>query len=176
MFERFTQSAKDVVRAAVERGEKAGAATPAHLLAALLDREHTDGAAALAHFGVDRERAADAVRARQRRGGLNEREAAALAELGIDLDAVVDAVEREHGAGAMASRGARRRFGARFTTEAKRVLERSLREALDLRDKHIGDEHLLLALLALGDADDLGLDYTEVRSWLTGTRRGTGTR
>lgn len=172
MFERFTDSAKEVVRAAVEKGQRAGATTPAHLLLALLDRE--DGA--LAHFAVDRSRVADAVRDRQRRGGLSERDAQALAGLGIDLDAVVDAVEREHGAGAMAPRGGRKRFHTPFTAEAKRVLERSLREALDLRDKHIGDEHVLLALLALGDADDLGLTYPDVRAWLTGTRRGTGTR
>ena len=38
-----------------------------------------------------------------------------------------------------------------FTPVAKRVLERSLREALDLGHNYIGTEHLLLALLTLGE-------------------------
>jgi ATP-dependent Clp protease ATP-binding subunit ClpC len=38
-----------------------------------------------------------------------------------------------------------------FTPVAKRVLERSLREALDLGHNDIGTEHLLLALLTLGE-------------------------
>ena len=41
-----------------------------------------------------------------------------------------------------------------FTPPAKKVLELSLREALNLGDDHIGTEHLLLGLLA--EADDVG--------------------
>ncbi|GGS21667.1 MULTISPECIES: Clp protease N-terminal domain-containing protein [Actinokineospora] len=174
MFERFTAAAREVVRDAVAKGD--AVVTPEHLVLALLDREHTTGAAILAHFGVDRERVAETLAAKHRRGGLSEADAEALAKLGIDLDAVVAAVEREHGTGAMAPKRGRRRFHTTFTAEAKRVLERALREALDCRDTFIGDEHVLLALLALGAEADLGLRYTDVRGWITASRRGTGTR
>jgi ATP-dependent Clp protease ATP-binding subunit ClpA len=173
MFERFTDSARGVVRGAVGKGEDAGAVAPEHLLLALLERPGT-GTAVLADLDVDRDAVAEAVRERHRRGGLSRADAEALADLGIDVDAVVAAVEREHGPGAMAPSGGRRRFHTPFTAEAKRVLEQSLREALDLRDKHIGDEHILLALLVLGAEAEVGVSYTDVRARLTASRRGTG--
>ncbi|MGW5050952.1 Clp protease N-terminal domain-containing protein [Actinokineospora sp. NPDC004072] len=174
MFERFTAAVRELVRDAVEKaGKEVG---PEHLMLALLERQHTTGAAVLEHFGVDRERVAAGQLARLRRGGLTDADAEALAKLGIDLDSVIAAVEREHGAGALAPNRGRRRFHPSFTAEAKRVLERALREAVDCRDGFIGDEHVLLALLALGGEDDLGLRYTQVRGWITASRRGTGRR
>jgi hypothetical protein len=56
-----------------------------------------------------------------------------------------------------------------FTPRAKQVLEGSLREALQLGHTYIGTEHLLLSLLALGDAtpahvlSDQGAGYDLVR-------------
>ena len=57
-----------------------------------------------------------------------------------------------------------------FTPRAKRVLEHSLREALDLRHNHIGTEHILLGLvrepsgLAAALLRDLGADADRVRA------------
>ena len=77
---------------------------------------------------------------------------AALSAFGIDFDAVRRAVDGEFGAGSLdraLGRGRSRRRGhVRLAPEAKKALERSLREALALRDRHIGAEHLLLGLLA----------------------------
>ena len=56
-----------------------------------------------------------------------------------------------------------------FTPRAKKVLELSLREALQLGHKYIGTEHLLLGLLREGDGVaarvlvSLGVDLTSVR-------------
>lgn len=56
-----------------------------------------------------------------------------------------------------------------FTPRAKRVLEHSLREALDLQHNHIGTEHILLGLvrdrsgLAARLLRDLGADAERVR-------------
>ena len=62
-------------------------------------------------------------------------------------------------------RGARPRLGhIPFTPRAKKVLELSLREALALKDRHIGTEHLLLGLIREGE----GL------AMLILTRLGTG--
>ena len=176
MFERFTRSAKDVVRGAVRMGEEQGAVTPDHLFLALFEGSDTVGAQLLADLGVDREQVARLLGEKTRRGGLTRRDAEALAELGIDVEAVVEAVERDHGTGAMATGGRRRRSHTPFTREAKKVLEQALREALDLRDKHIGDEHVLLALLTLGTVEDVGVAPADVRARLMASRRGTGTR
>jgi hypothetical protein len=57
-----------------------------------------------------------------------------------------------------------------FTPRAKRVLEHSLREALDLQHNHIGTEHILLGLvrersgLAARVLRDLGADAERVRA------------
>ncbi|MFE9003871.1 Clp protease N-terminal domain-containing protein [Streptomyces sp. NPDC007875] len=203
MFERFTTSAREVVRGAVRHAEDTGADTvgEAELLLALLDR--TDGSGAggsrtedggshteasggrkdRAHIRGDRkgspaaeiltalgahgrrasiERALAEVR---RRGGITGADVEALAGLGIDVDEIVARVEEAHGVGALATAGStpgstpesasaraprrgRRPLRRPFSREAKSVLERSLRIALARGDKHIGDEHLLLALTA----------------------------
>jgi ATP-dependent Clp protease ATP-binding subunit ClpC len=64
-----------------------------------------------------------------------------------------------------------------FTPGAKRCLEDALKESLAREDKHIGTEHILLALLATDDGDDgddgatrvltsLGADVGAVRAEL----------
>jgi ATP-dependent Clp protease ATP-binding subunit ClpC len=59
-----------------------------------------------------------------------------------------------------------------FTPGAKRVLERSLREAVRLSHNYVGTEHLLLGLLREPEATgyralvDMGADPTEVRAVL----------
>ncbi|MET9294762.1 Clp protease N-terminal domain-containing protein [Streptomyces sp. NPDC003077] len=154
MFERFTVSARNVVRGAAEYAERGDRATvgPEELLLALMDLTGTPGARALAELGVIERRASveSALERARRRGGVSEADAEALAGMGIDVEEIVARVERVHGVGALAAREpVRRRFFSHrpFTKEAKSVVERSLRVALGRGDKHIGDEHLLLALV-----------------------------
>ena len=72
--------------------------------------------------------------------------ASALESLGVTLDAAREQVREIIGEGQQSQQG-----HIPFTPRAKRVLELSLREALNLGDDHIGTEHLLLGLLAEGD-------------------------
>jgi ATP-dependent Clp protease ATP-binding subunit ClpC len=75
--------------------------------------------------------------------------AQALESLGVTLDAARGQVREIIGEGQQSLEG-----HIPFTPRAKKVLELSLREALNLGDDHIGTEHLLLGLLA--EADGLG--------------------
>ncbi|MFJ6981853.1 MULTISPECIES: Clp protease N-terminal domain-containing protein [unclassified Streptomyces] len=149
MFERFTKDARDVVRGAYVRCEEAGERRigPEHLLLALLDGERGRGAFALTALGLGAERRAavrEGLLEARRRAGLSRSDADALAGLGIDVAEVVARVEEAHGVGALA--GVRRGGRVAFGREAKGVLEQALRMAVAHRDRHIGDEHLLLAL------------------------------
>ncbi|CAL9461413.1 MULTISPECIES: Clp protease N-terminal domain-containing protein [unclassified Streptomyces] len=154
MFERFTKDARAVVQGAVGHAEEALAETvePEHLLLALLDREGSRASFALAALGVGEHRDAvrQALRDARRRAGLSQSETEALAAMGIDVVEIVAKVEAAHGVGAMSPdgrKGGRRWTGHRsFSRGAKEVLEKALRVAVARRDRHIGDEHLLLAL------------------------------
>ncbi|MFJ9416167.1 Clp protease N-terminal domain-containing protein [Streptomyces sp. NPDC101227] len=155
MFERFTRDARAVVGDAVAQAGRTGSDTVGEpeLLLALLDRTDSAAAAALGALGLRerRESVADALAAARRRGGISTADARALTGLGIDVEEIVARVEREHGVGALAASGpGGRRKGARrrFAPEAKSVLECSLRIAVGRGERHIGDEHLLLALTA----------------------------
>jgi ATP-dependent Clp protease ATP-binding subunit ClpC len=72
--------------------------------------------------------------------------AQALEALGIGLDPVRRQVEEIIGQGQQAPSG-----HIPFTPRAKRVLELSLREALQLGHNYIGTEHILLALIREGE-------------------------
>ncbi|MFJ2561437.1 MULTISPECIES: Clp protease N-terminal domain-containing protein [unclassified Streptomyces] len=153
MFERFTKDARAVVRGAVEYADDAGAQTvdAEHLLLALLDREGSRGSFALAALGLDEhgEPVRQALHDARRRAGLSRAEADALAGLGIDVSEIVSRVEETHGVGAMS--GDRRGKGSwpgrrAFSRSAKDTLEKALRTAAAHRDRHLGDEHILLAL------------------------------
>ncbi len=72
--------------------------------------------------------------------------ARSLESLGISLDAVRQQVEEIIGQGQQAPSG-----HIPFTPRAKKVLELSLREALQLGHGYIGTEHILLGLLREGD-------------------------
>ncbi|QGV78614.1 Clp protease N-terminal domain-containing protein [Streptomyces ficellus] len=155
MFERFTDAARSVVKGAVVHAERADAdrVTEEHLLLALLDLEGTPSSHAFAALGVTGRRASveSALAEARRRGGLTRADTDALAGLGIDVTEIVSKVEATHGAGALAGgRRPKRRWTSHrpFTRPAKDVLEQSLRVALGRGDRHIGDEHLLLALAA----------------------------
>ena len=73
--------------------------------------------------------------------------AKALVSLGISLDAMRQAIED------IVGRGEQPRPAGHipFTPRAKKVLELSLRESLQLGVNYIGPEHILLALLREGD-------------------------
>ena len=72
--------------------------------------------------------------------------AKALESLGISLEAVRAQVEEIIGQGQSAPTG-----HIPFTSQAKKVLELSLREALQLGHNYIGTEHILLGLIREGE-------------------------
>ena len=90
--------------------------------------------------------------------------AKALESMGISLDAVRSEVVDIIGRGAQPPSG-----HVPFTPRAKKVLEYSLREALQLGHKYIGTEHLLLGLIREGEGVaaqvlvKLGADLPRVR-------------
>jgi ATP-dependent Clp protease ATP-binding subunit ClpC len=90
--------------------------------------------------------------------------AKALESLGISLEAVRQQVEEIIGQGQQAPSG-----HIPFTPRAKKVLELSLREALQLGHNYIGTEHILLGLIREGDGVAaqvlvrLGADLNRVR-------------
>ncbi|MCT7353509.1 peptidase [Streptomyces sp. 15-116A] len=179
MFERFTKDARAVVKGAVAQAEAVGAGSvaPEHLLLALIEGEGSRGAFVLAALGVGEWKASvrEALGEARRRGGLTQAETEALAGLGIDVSEIVARVEEVHGAGAMAGEGRRRWSGHRpFEKGAKEVLEKSLRIALAHRERHIGDEHLLLALTSRPGVPaevlaDHGVTYESVTRVLYGS-------
>ena len=90
--------------------------------------------------------------------------AVALGELDISLDDVRDRVEETIGLSGTAPSGS-----PPFTPRAKKVLELSLREALQLGHNYIGTEHILLGLVREGEGVaaqvlvSLGADLPRVR-------------
>src|SRR5687768_1936583 len=91
--------------------------------------------------------------------------AKALESLNISLEAVRQQVEEIIGQGQAAPTG-----HIPFTPRAKKVLELSLREALQLGHNYIGTEHILLGLIREGEGvaaqvlQKLGADLNRVRS------------
>jgi ATP-dependent Clp protease ATP-binding subunit ClpC len=71
-----------------------------------------------------------------------------LVSLGIGLDAVRQAVDEMIGQGEYETKPGDH---IRFTPRAKKVLELSLREALQLGHNYIGTEHILLGLIREGE-------------------------
>lgn len=90
--------------------------------------------------------------------------AQALEAMGISLESVREQVEEIIGQGTEAPSG-----HIPFTPRAKKVLEYSLREALQLGHNYIGTEHILLGLIREGDGvaaqvlTNLGADLPSVR-------------
>nr|WP_303646205.1 ATP-dependent Clp protease ATP-binding subunit [Candidatus Solincola tengchongensis] len=91
--------------------------------------------------------------------------AKALESMGISLEAVRNQVEEIIGRGSTAPTG-----HIPFTPRAKKVLELSLREALQLGHNYIGTEHILLGLIREGEGvaaqvlTKLGADLDRVRN------------
>jgi ATP-dependent Clp protease ATP-binding subunit ClpC len=90
--------------------------------------------------------------------------AKALESLGVSLEAVRQQVEEVIGSGQQAPAG-----HIPFTPRAKKVLELSLREALQLGHNYIGTEHILLGLIREGEGvaaqllTKLGADLNRAR-------------
>jgi ATP-dependent Clp protease ATP-binding subunit ClpA len=99
--------------------------------------------------------------------------AKALESLGISLEAVRAQVEEIIGQGQSAPTG-----HIPFTPRAKKVLELSLREALELGHNYIGTEHILLGLLREGEGVaaqvlvNLGASLDRVRQVVIGLLSG----
>jgi ATP-dependent Clp protease ATP-binding subunit ClpA len=155
MFERFTDDARRAVVLAQEEAValRHGWIGTEHVLLGVL-RAEGDGARLRAGFGVDAAGVRDDV-VRIVGRGEDDIDRDALATLGIDLDAVRERAERAFGPGAlMRRRRCRRGTVGRelpFTARAKKALEISLREAVNLGERDLRGEHLVLGLLRAGD-------------------------
>jgi ATP-dependent Clp protease ATP-binding subunit ClpA len=151
MLERFTASARSVVTQAQEEARDLGhtAVGPEHLLLALA-RAPRPASPDMAYetldiAGLDHDRVRDRV---IQIGGspvklLSDEDASALATIGIDFEAVLERVEGSFGPGAFAPKPGH----VRFSKDGKTVLSLAVREAIRLKSKYIGTEHLLLGLL-----------------------------
>ncbi|MEE8601383.1 Clp protease N-terminal domain-containing protein [Euzebya tangerina] len=170
MFERFTEDAREVVveaqRIGRERGERA--IDEEHLLLALLVIGQPLGGALLTTGGLT----AAAVRERMDRS-----DEQLLATLGVDVEVVRARMVRTFGEAAVRRLGRHRRGGhIPFTSAAKTLLERSLREALARKDRHIGPEHIVLAMFRRGgrvaaDLREAGITRSQVEVEVDRVRR-----
>ena len=101
--------------------------------------------------------------------------ARALESLGISLEAVRQQIEEIIGQGEQAPS-----WHIDFTPRAKKVLELSSREALQLGHNYIGTEHILLGLIREGEGvaaqvlARLGADLSRVRQQLIQLLHGSG--
>src|SRR5919106_2320130 len=190
MFERFTDRARQVAVEAQVSARRLGHGRVGteHILLGLLQ---SDGLAAqvLAGLGVTSAAVEREVRAEVGRGPLGAGDAEALGTIGIDLDEVRRRVEASFGPGALNWRPGRRHPAWRppmlaghipFSPRAKKVLELSLREALALKHRHIGTEHILLGLVREGEGlamlvlVRLGAGPQAVRARVLDALRSTG--
>ena len=181
MFERFTDRTRALVRRARDEARVEGQRPVGteHLLLALLADGDSLAVRVLRDVGITGDDLRERIRRHTETGstGLAEADAAALREIGIDLAAIVARIEESFGPDALreAVPAPRRRWGRRqrpggpFSPRAKKVLELSLREALRLRHRHIGTEHILLGLLREGSGlgalvlAEAGADLDEIR-------------
>jgi len=159
MFERFTDPARKVTVDAQLVARRLGHSHigTEHLLLGLLG---TDGVAAqvLGGLGITAGAVEREIVTEVGRGPLDTGDAEALGAIGIDLDEVRRRLEASFGPGALHwhpdphCRGERPRLGhVPFSPRAKKVLELSLREALALKHRYIGTEHILLGLVREGE-------------------------
>jgi ATP-dependent Clp protease ATP-binding subunit ClpA len=190
MFERFTDRARQVAVEAQVSARRLGhgCVGTEHILLGLLQG---DGLAAqvLAGLGVTSAAVEREVQAEVGRGPLGAGDAEALGAIGIDLDEVRRRVEASFGPGALHWRPGRRHRPWRppmlaghipFSPRAKKVLELSLREALALKHRHIGTEHILLGLVREGEGlamlvlTRLGAGPQAIRARVLDALRSTG--
>jgi ATP-dependent Clp protease ATP-binding subunit ClpA len=148
MLERFTKPARRVVESAVGTASRSRATRvrPEHLFLALLAEDGSLAVQVLSALGATPDRILAEIEGRRNRyaEGLGDEDAEALATIGIDLEEVLRRLDPEPDE-------ALPRVRTRFSREAKKVLELSLREAVALHHNYIGTEHILLGLAREGD-------------------------
>jgi ATP-dependent Clp protease ATP-binding subunit ClpA len=151
MFERFTKGAREAVIGAQREARKLGHAHigTEHLLLAVLNPHAGLAASAVRAADVTHEDAERVVAEQVGTGAeeLGPADADALRRIGIDLDEVRRTVEAAFGPGALEARRRARKRHMPFTSNAKKVMEIALREALGLQHNYIGPEHILLGLI-----------------------------
>ncbi|WBB81700.1 Clp protease [Micromonospora sp. WMMD882] len=176
MFERFTDRAREVVRQARREADREPVGTHHLLLALLADRDAL-ATRLLADAGVTGDDLRIRISRRLDQGAVpGEDDADALRQIGIDLAAIEARIEESFGPGALRRPPPPRRDGwwrrsgrGPFAPGSRKALELALREALRLRHRHIGTEHVLLGLLHEGDGlaaralHDAGVDLTDLR-------------
>jgi ATP-dependent Clp protease ATP-binding subunit ClpA len=153
MFEKFTAGARDIVTSALDETRQRGDRRigTEHLLLGLL---HDPGSPAAQALGVDLAAA---------RAGLHTLDREALASIGIDIEGIT----------LPAIPGSPKRTP--FTSGARSVFERAVKEATRTKGRRIAPEHFLLALLDC-DAQDpaaelmrnLRIDPAAVRDRISG--------
>jgi ATP-dependent Clp protease ATP-binding subunit ClpA len=191
MFERFTDRARQVAIDAQVSARRLGHGHVGteHILLGLLQGDGI-GARVLGALGITAAAVEREVLAEVGRGPLGSGDAEALGAIGIDLEEVRRRIEASFGPGALQWRPGRgcgrdRRlplFGGHipFTPRAKKVLELSLREALALKHKYIGTEHILLGLVREGEGlamlvlTRLGAGPDAIRARVLDALRSTG--
>jgi ATP-dependent Clp protease ATP-binding subunit ClpC len=138
MFTRFTDRSRKSVEIAFEEARMLGhdSLGDEDLLLGILRADEGIAAEALSSLGVTLEGARE-----ESEGMLSD----ALFSIGISLEEV----RREAGDAFDMSIPDDRRIP--FSPRAKKVLERALREAVRLRDNHLGTEHVLLGILSNED-------------------------
>ncbi|HKR98131.1 MAG TPA: Clp protease N-terminal domain-containing protein [Candidatus Dormibacteraeota bacterium] len=148
MFERFTDSARDCVTGAQDEARGLGHRYigTEHLLAALTRDERGLGGRVARDLGLTHDDVREDIRQIIGPGDLD---ADALATIGIDLDEVRRRVEETFGPGALDRCDPSGHIP--FTPRSKKALELSLREAVQLGDKFIGSEHVLLGIARVDD-------------------------
>jgi ATP-dependent Clp protease ATP-binding subunit ClpA len=179
MFERFNHEARQVVVDARARARQLGHrhVGTEHLLLALIAVDGGTGQllgdAGLTIDGVE----AAIGRLLGQPDLISDADAAALGAVGIDIEAVRAKLEESFGPGALAPEPpptrhglwGRKVSGGPFAPRSKKVLELALREAIRLRHREIGAEHILLGLLREGQGlaaqimVGAGVDFDAVR-------------
>ena len=161
MFEKFTRAAREVVTNAVafagDRGDPR--ISTEHLLAGVAATS-SPAAAVLNRMGAGSERVRTAI---------HDLDRSALTAVGIDPDSIR--------LGSAGNELTRKQRHIPFNRAAKAVLEGALREALTMKHRSIGSEHILAALTATHPDDparrilaDLGVDVTSLRREVLMTR------
>ncbi len=172
MFERFSTQARAAVIEAQAHGRRLGQGRigTEHLLLALAVASDGVARRVLEANGVHAGDIEAAIAPLTSSGDDDGLDAEALRSIGIDLDAVREKVETAFGPGALDARDTKRGGHIPFSPRAKKVLELSLREAIRLKHKVIGDGHLLLGILREGDGlaakivAEAGVDLAALRT------------
>jgi ATP-dependent Clp protease ATP-binding subunit ClpA len=185
MFERFSDRARQVVQGAQDQARQLGHSFigTEHLLLAILNLDGGIAHDVLIEAGTSYDSVRRGVAGVDYHKIDAPDDAEALESIGIDLNAVKAKLEEAFGPGVLDPPPPEKRgwFGRRrhvgparggflhFTPRSKLVLELALREALALKHKHIGTEHLLLGLIREGEGLGLkilveqGIDLKQLR-------------